>query len=59
MTHNLTQIKEKNIIDYGNAVDEVTGEEQAARQRKEICNQLCVRGERFSHALTAYIIGEE
>ena len=57
--HNLTQIKEKNIIDYCNAVAEVTGEDQPARQRKEICNQFCVRGERFSHVLTAYIIGEK
>lgn len=57
--HNFTQIKGEIFIDYDNIADEVIREEWAARQRREIYNQLYVRGERLRDVLAAYILDEE
>ena len=57
--HNLRQIKGETFIDYDNIVDEVIREERATRQRMEICNQLCVRGERLRDVLAVYILDKE
>ena len=56
---NSRQIKGEIFIGYDNIVDEVIREERATRQRMEICNQLCVRGERLRDVLAAYFLDEE